>query len=81
MNFKTELTLDNVKVHALISCVCAHGILVVALVHFTELVIGAFPDLEELSHLGVALLIGCHVHCDGIIHQPLIEAIVVWVQD
>ena len=62
-------------------CVCAHGIMVVALAHFTELVLGAFPDLEEVSHLGIALLICDHVHCGLILHQPLFEAIIVWVPD
>ena len=61
--------------------VCAHGLLVIALVHFTEPAPGAFPDLEEVSHLGLALLIGDQVHCDMLLHQPLLKAIIVWVQD
>ena len=55
--------------------------MVVALVHLTKLVVGAFPDLEEVSHLGLALLIGGVVHNDMLLEQPVIEAILVWVQD
>ena len=34
-------------------CVYAHGLLATALVHLREPVPGAFPDLEEVSHLGL----------------------------
>ena len=62
-------------------CVCAHGLLVAALVHLTEPVPGAFPDLEELSHLGLALVICDNIHCVLFLYRPPLAAILVWVQD
>ena len=38
--------------------------MLVTLAHLSELVFGAFPDLEEVSDLGLALLIGELVHHD-----------------
>ena len=59
----------------------ANGLLVVALGHLAEPFLGAFPYLEEVGHIGLALLIGGLVHYDMLLQQPLIDAILVWVQD